>query len=97
MAYMPASSKEDVYVQWGTQAVGLPVEIAIIPHASPETEPVDADYKPATWDGATGWATLLIGAGSDLVLAPGDYQVWSRVTAGTRRPVRRHGQLTVGV
>lgn len=97
MPYMAASSKEDLFVKWGTEAVGLPVEVAIIPKETPEREPVDTEYNAASWDGATGWALLLIGAGSAVVLTPDEYVVWGRVTAGTRRPVRRHGYLTVGV
>jgi hypothetical protein len=97
MAYMPATSKEDLFVKWGVEAVGLPVEIAVIPHTTPEREPVDAEYKTASWDGATGWALLLIGAGSAVVLTPAEYVVWSRVTSGARKPVRRHGYLTIGV
>lgn len=97
MAYMAASSREDLYVKWGVEAVGLPVQIAVIPRTTPEEEPDDGEYVTASWDGATGWATLLIGAGSSMVLTPDEYVVWSRVTAGPQRPVRRHGPLTVGV
>lgn len=92
MAYMPASSKEDVFVKWGTDAVGQPVEIAIVPVT--DGEPGDGDYVAATWAGNE--ATLLVGAGTSLVLTPGEYVVWSRVTVGGRRPVRRSGLLTVG-
>lgn len=94
MAYMAASSKEDIYVAWGVEAVGLPVQIAIIPLASPEAEPEDGDYRDADWDGT--YAKLLIGAGTTVALAPGQYVVWGRLTAGTRRPVRRSGLLTIG-
>jgi hypothetical protein len=94
MAYMAASSKEDIYMGWGAEAVGLDVQIAIIPWQSPENEPADGDYHDATWDGSE--ARLLIGAGTDVVLTPGQYVVWGRLTAGTRRPVRRSGLLTIG-
>ncbi|MER7131246.1 hypothetical protein [Streptosporangium saharense] len=96
MTYMPASSKEDLYVSWGADAIGLPVQIAIIPWAADEPEPADADYHDATWDGTTGYARLLIGAETPVELAEGTYVVWTRLTAGTRRPVRRSGLLTVG-
>ncbi|MET8334372.1 hypothetical protein [Streptosporangium canum] len=94
MAYMAASSTEDIYISWGSEATGLPVQIAIIPLTSPENEPTDADYHDATRDGTD--ARLLIGAGTDVVLTPGQYVVWGRLTAGTRRPVRRSGLLTIG-
>lgn len=93
MAYMPASSKEPIFVPYKDPAsVGLPVEIAVIPRAA--GEPTDADYHPATWDVSD--ATLLIGAGTSLELAPGEYAVWTRLTAGSQRPVRQSGLLTVG-
>ena len=92
MAYMPASSKEDVFVRWGADAVGQPVEVAFV--LVDEGEPSDADYVAATWTGDE--ATLAIGAGTAVVLAPGVYVVWSRVTVAGRRPVRRSGLLTVG-
>lgn len=97
MAYMAASSNEDLFTKWGVEAVGLPVEIAIIPRTTPEVEPVDGDYNTASWDGVTGWAMLQIGKGTPLELTPDEYVVWGRITAGTRKPVRRHGYLTVGV
>lgn len=100
MAHMPATSNEDVSVFWGAAvaAAALPVQIAIIPCTSPETEPADADYTAAVWeDGATGYATLQVGDGTALELTPGEYIIWTRVTAGTRRPVRRSGLFTVGV
>lgn len=97
MAYMPATSNEDLFVHWGADAVGLPVQIAIIPQQTPEVEPADGDYKPATWDGQTGSCMLQLGAGTDIPLEPGEYVVWSRLTVGSRRPVRRSGTLTVGV
>jgi hypothetical protein len=41
-------------------------------------------------------ATVLVGAGTAVELTPGVYVIWSRVTIGSRRPVRRSGILTVG-
>lgn len=97
MAYMPATSNEELLVHWGADAVGLPVQIAIIPAQTPEVEPADADYKAASWDGTTGSCMLPVGDGTDMPLQPGEYVVWSRLTVGSRRPVRRSGTLTVGV
>lgn len=96
MAYMPATSREYLYVRWGAEAAGLPVQIAIIPRTAPETEPADAAYQTAEWDGQTGYARLLIGAGTGMPLTAGEYVVWTRVTAGGQQPVRRSGILTVG-
>jgi hypothetical protein len=92
MPYMPASSKEDVFVRWAGDAVGQPAGIAVVPVAA--GEPVDADYKTASWVGDE--ATVLVGAGTAVELTPGVYVIWSRVTIGSRRPVRRSGILTVG-
>ncbi|MFB4275742.1 hypothetical protein ACBJ59_10655 [Nonomuraea sp. MTCD27] len=89
---MPASSNEDVFVPWGPDAVGQPAQIAVVPATA--GEPVDADYRNATW--IDGEASLHVGAGTDLELEPGVYVIWSRVTIGDRRPVRRSGVLTVG-
>jgi quercetin dioxygenase-like cupin family protein len=97
MAYMPASSNEDIDVHWGASLTGLGVQIAIIRVTVPPREPNDGEYHPATWVGDTGKATLHIGAGTDVVLEPGEYAVWSRITVGDRRPVRESGPLTVGV
>ncbi|MER7500455.1 hypothetical protein AB0L05_27735 [Nonomuraea pusilla] len=94
MAYLPASSRERLRVPYGQaqDVTGYSVEIAIVPEAS--GEPGDADYQPAAWDGRD--AVLMVGAGTGVVLAPGEYVVWTRLTAGVERPVRRSGVLTVG-
>ncbi|WP_436759338.1 hypothetical protein [Streptosporangium sp. V21-05] len=98
MAHIPTSSNEDIRVFWGVGLVGLPAGIAIISRTSPEAEPVDGDYIAAAWeDGATGWASIHIGPGTPHTYTPGEYVVWTRLTAGTRKPVRRSGLLTVGV
>ncbi|MFI7468147.1 hypothetical protein [Nonomuraea sp. NPDC049646] len=89
---MPASSKEDVFVRWYGDAVGQPVQIAIVPVA--DGEPSDSAYQAASWLGDE--ATVLVGAGTAFDLPPGEYVIWSRVTIGSRRPVRRSGILTVG-
>lgn len=96
MAYMPASSSEDIYVFWGTAAITLPVQIAVIPRTADEAEPADIDYHDASWDGSTGYAKLHIGASTPIELAEGEYVVWTRITAVGGRPVRRSGLLTVG-
>lgn len=93
MAYMPAASKEFLHVpHTDPDANEHPVEIAIILKTA--GEPSDSDYHAAAWDGQE--AVLLIGAGSDLELAPGEYAVWTRLTTPSQRPVRLAGLLTVG-
>lgn len=92
MPYMPASSTEALYVDFDTDLTAYPVEVAVV--LDDAGEPSDNDYHPAEWDGHA--ARLLIGAGSSLPLEPGEYAVWTRITAGDERPVRRSGVLTVG-
>ncbi|MEV0584095.1 hypothetical protein [Nonomuraea sp. NPDC050310] len=93
MAYMPASSREELRVPYeDAGATAFSVEIAILPEA--DGEPTDGDYKTAAWDGQQ--AVLTIGEGSDVVLTPGVYVVWTRITTPAHRPVRRSGLLTVG-
>lgn len=100
MAHMPATSNEDVEVPWGSAIsdAGLQAQIAIIPWESPEQEPADTDYIDAVWMAESpGFAGLHIGPGTDHVYEAGEYVVWSRLIAGTRKPVRRVGLLTIGV
>lgn len=93
MAYMPASSKEELRVPYGSaDATAFPVEIAIV--LQDDGEPADGEYHDAVWDGQE--AVLLVGEGSGVDLAPGVYVVWTRITTSTQRPVRRSGLLTVG-
>lgn len=92
MPYMPETSKEELRVAHTATAAVYPVELAIVLEAL--GEPDDADYQAAAWDGVD--AVLLIGADSALVLDPGEYVVWTRITTSTQRPVRRSGTLTVG-
>lgn len=94
MPYMPASSREELRVPWGSGigASGFPVDIAIVLETA--GEPADDDYHPASWDGDD--AVLLIGASSTVPLDAGDYVVWTRITTATEQPVRRSGVLTVG-
>lgn len=52
------------------------------------TEPLDADFKPADWDPATKQARILIGPGSPDIgeLAPGFYNVWTKVDDNPEDP-----------
>lgn len=93
MPYMPVSSKERLRVSYAdADASAYPAQIAIVLDAA--GEPEDDDYHDADWDGTD--ATIVIGAGSDVALAEGEYAVWTRITTADERPVRRAGTLTVG-
>lgn len=92
MAYMPVSSREELRVPWSPGSNEFPAEIAIV--LEDAGEPADSDYHAAPWDGDD--AVLLIGAGTSVELAAGEYVVWTRITTSTQRPVRRSGVLTVG-
>ncbi|MEV4287365.1 hypothetical protein AB0K40_17815 [Nonomuraea bangladeshensis] len=92
MPYMPASSREELRVSWGPGLDGFPVQIAVVLETA--GEPSDDDYHAASWAGED--AVLLIGAGSDVELAAGEYVVWTRLEAASQQPVRRSGLLTVG-
>jgi hypothetical protein len=96
--YIPATSLQTITVAWPTTKNGRTVQIAITPRTVPETEPADADYKPATWQGTSGDATVTVGPGSGgFELPAGEYVVWTRLTDdGTLKPVRRAGALTIG-
>lgn len=94
MAYIPASSREEVRVPYGVDATAWPVEVAIVLDSA--GEPADSDYRSATWDAGTLEAVLLVGPGTAMYLPSGAYVVWTRVTTATQQPVRRASTLTVG-
>jgi hypothetical protein len=96
--YMPASSRialtVPVYGPPGTDLAQLAAGLAVI--ADDGTEPVDADWGTAAWDTAGTSIARVIGAGSALVLDPGEYMVWARITASAEEPVMPCGRLRVG-
>lgn len=94
MPYLPATSREEIKVPYGVDATAYPVEIAIV--LKELGEPADSDYHAATWNAATLEAVLLIGRGTPVELAAGEYVVWARITTATQQPVRRSIALTVG-
>lgn len=93
--YVPAASKQDVPVYWQAELSGNTAHIAIIARTVPETEPLDADWHAATWDGTYGTALLKVGPGA-LELPAGEYVVWGRIVEGDNQPVHRAGTLTIG-
>lgn len=60
-------------------------------------KPTDADWRPGTWGidpGPTYLAQCLVGPNA-VVLAPGTYQVWVKVTDNPEQPVLMAGQLVI--
>lgn len=96
--YMPASSRialtVPVYGPAGTDLAQLDAQLAVIPEGA--GEPADADWGTATWDTAGTSIARVIGHGSALVLDPGEYMVWARITASAEEPVMPCGRLRVG-
>lgn len=96
MAVIPASSTEYLHVPVtatpaGADLSSAPVRIAVVAH---RTNPADAEWHIASW--SSGSARVLVGPGSDIELAPGDYKVWINVDPdGAENVTRRSGILTV--
>lgn len=96
MAVIPASSTEYLHIPVtatpaGTSLDTVPVKIAVVAHRA---NPATGEWRTASWnDGA---ARLLIGPGTDTVLAAGDYRVWIHIDPpGSENVVRRAGILTI--
>ncbi|MET8866524.1 hypothetical protein ABZW11_26600 [Nonomuraea sp. NPDC004580] len=94
MPYMPASSREPLYVPFSEDLSSAGVQLAVV--LASEGEPDDAQYHNADWDSGSSEAVLPVGRDSEVPLAPGEYVVWARWTVGDFQPVRRSGTLTVG-
>lgn len=88
---VPASSKEYLHIPVTDGSVSIAGEIAAI---STCNEPVEGDWKAATWD--SGSYKVLIGPGTGLTLAAGSYVAWVRLTATPEKIVRRSGPFKVG-
>ena len=92
---IPATSTEYLHVPvtapTGVDLTSAPVRIAVVAH---RTDPADNEWHTAEWAGAD--ARILVGPGSDLELAAGDYRVWINVDPpGSEDIVRRAGILSV--
>lgn len=96
MAVMPSTSSEYLHVPVtvtpaGTDLSSAAVRIAVVAHAA---TPASADWRAASWSGAT--ARLMVGAGSELPLVAGDYRVWINIDPpGGENVVRQAGMLSV--
>ena len=92
---IPASSTEYLHIPVtpppGVDLTGAPVQIAVVAH---QANPDGDEWHEATWvDGA---ARILIGPGTDIVLAAGGYRVWISVDPpGAENIVRQSGVLSV--
>lgn len=91
MASVPASSTEYLHIPVEDGSASISGEIAVIASCS---EPVEGDWKDATWD--SGSYKVLIGPGSDLPLVAGTYTAWVRLDAPPEKVVRRSGSVQVG-
>ncbi|WP_309049102.1 hypothetical protein [Streptomyces sp.] len=92
---IPASSTEYLHVPVagpsGVDLAAAPVRIAVVAHRS---DPIESEWQPAEW--ADGKARTLIGPGTAIVLARGDYHVWISVDVpGPENITRRAGHLGV--
>lgn len=81
------------YISVPVSASGLdistdPVELAFMQ----DVEPTDADWVAADW--VAGAARVLIGA-AGVVLLPGTYTVWVRITDNPEVPVLQAGELVI--
>ncbi|GAA1888215.1 hypothetical protein GCM10009837_07570 [Streptomyces durmitorensis] len=92
---IPASSTEYLHIPVtgpdGVDLTGAQVRIAAVMHRD---NPSGSEWKTADWIG--GEARLLIGPGSELALARGDYRVWVSVDPpGAENITRIAGHLGV--
>jgi hypothetical protein len=92
---IPASSTEYLHIPVtlpeGVDTASIPVRVAVVTHRA---NPADTEWHPAAWDGSE--VRILIGPGTDTVLAAGDYRVWINLDPpGVENVVRLSGILTV--
>lgn len=73
----------------GVTINGQAVSIAVVAR---NATPTAQDFRPGTWAGTT--ARVLVGPG-ELVLAPGVFAVWVKITDNPEVPVLHAGQITV--
>lgn len=92
MPTVPTTSTEYLYVPVADGSASIPGEIAVISSCA---EPVESDWKDATWD--DGSYKLLIGPTTSLALTAGTYTAWVRLDAPPEKVVRRSGPVRIGV
>jgi hypothetical protein len=80
-----------VTVPAGVDTGETPVQVAVVSHRA---NPDDDEWHPAEWDDAE--VRIMIGPGTDIVLAAGDYRVWINIDPpGGENVVRKAGVLSV--
>ena len=95
-------STEYVQVQVSFTVAGAPVsptgDTVVMAFTKGGAIPGNSDWHPAVWEvtGATYYAQCLVGpANGGIVLAPGIWSVWVRVTDSPEVPVRSPAQLQI--
>lgn len=81
-----------------TTSVGAAVTGDIVEFAFPQefVAPVAGDWDAGAWVAGTSYdARILVGPGTSVVLAPGGYDCWVRVTDNPEIPVRKFDTLYV--
>jgi hypothetical protein len=104
-AQISASSLEYVRVQVAAFASGVAVnptsDTVTLAFMSGSAVPASGDWKTGSWDTdstttpATYRARCLVGTGGAIVLTPGIYAVWVKVTDAPETPVKQAGALKV--
>lgn len=92
---IPSTSTEYLHIPvtapTGVDLDSAPVQIAVVAHRA---NPADDEWHTAAW--ADNDARILIGPGTDIVLAAGDYRVWINIDPpGSEDIVRQSGVLSV--
>ena len=92
---IPASSTEYLHIPVtlpaGVDSGVTPVRVALVAHRA---NPSDTEWHDAEWAGTD--ARILIGPGTPLALAAGDYRVWINLDPpGSEDVVRKAGILTI--
>lgn len=92
---IPATSTEylhiPVTVPTGIDTGSTPVRAAVVSHRA---NPDDDEWHTAAWVGTE--VRILIGPGTDIELAAGDYRVWVSIDPpGSENVVRKSGVLSV--
>ncbi|MET8080013.1 hypothetical protein [Streptomyces sp. NPDC005303] len=92
---IPASSTEYLHIPVtlpaGVDSGATPVRVALVTHRN---NPADDEWHDAAWSG--GDVRILVGPGTSLALAAGDYRVWINLDPpGSEDVVRKAGILTI--
>lgn len=101
MTSMSRLSTEYVQVQVSFTVAGAASDptgdVAQMAFVPPGAIPASGDWHTASWEtvGAAHYAQCLVGPSGDVVLRPGTYTVWVKITDSPEIPVRSPSQLTI--